>query len=205
MPNLGNILGGMMATGMAGRSRRGRHMAAAPLGLPKTAGIAALGYLAYKAYKDYQGKQSPGEPAAQPQTGAAGESLGDRLADLLRPEERAAPEQALGDQKALLLIRAMIAAAASDGEITPVERQRILDSLEQAGADDEDRRFLANELASPHPVDGLIRNVKDEETAQQVYLASTMAIDADTPAEQSYLRYLADRLGIQPGQTPGTA
>jgi uncharacterized membrane protein YebE (DUF533 family) len=33
----------------------------------------------------------------------------------------------------------------------------------------------------------------------EVYLASAIAIDADTPAEQAYLRYLAATLGLDDG------
>ena len=33
----------------------------------------------------------------------------------------------------------------------------------------------------------------------EVYLASAIAIEADTPAEQAYLRYLAATLGLEDG------
>ena len=102
----------------------------------------------------------------------------------------------MGDQKALLLIRAMIAAANADGQITAVERQRILGKLDEAGADVEDRRIVEQELQQPRSLDALLRDVTDPETAEQVYLASEMAIDAGSPAEKSYLQYLAARLNL---------
>jgi len=225
MANLTGLLGTMLATGMAGRSHRGPSFAASPFGLGggasrggfrQTAGLAALGYLAYKAYQDYQ-RNNPSQPQAQAQAGSGGghvlgggqpstqaqarqgdESLGDRLSRMLRPEQRAAPEAAVDDPKALLLIRAMVAAAAADGVIDADERRRIIGRAEDAGAGPEERRLLERELAAPQSIDTLVRDVRDPETAEQVFLASTLAIEADTPAERSYLQYLAARLNLDP-------
>jgi uncharacterized membrane protein YebE (DUF533 family) len=128
-----------------------------------------------------------------------GPTLGERLAASLKPHERPeaqAAAETMGDQKALLLIRAMIAAANADGQITAVERQRILSKLDEAGADADDRRIVEQELQQPRSLDALLRDVTDPETAEQVYLASEMAIDAGSPAEKSYLQYLAARLNL---------
>ena len=62
--------------------------------------------------------------------------------------------------------------------------------------DQDDRAFVEREMASPAALDNLLRDVHGEEEAEQFYLASELAIDADTDAERSYLRYLADRLKI---------
>ena len=102
----------------------------------------------------------------------------------------------MGDQKALLLIRAMIAAANADGQITAVERQRILGKLDEAGADADDRRTVEQELQQPRSLDALLRDVTDPETAEQVYLASEMAIDTGSPAEKSYLQSRGARLNL---------
>jgi|HigsolmetaAR203D_1030402.scaffolds.fasta_scaffold00076_62 uncharacterized membrane protein YebE (DUF533 family) len=223
MANLNGILGSMLATGMAGRSRRGPSFASSPFGMggsgrsmaagasgggfKQAAGIAALGYLAYKAYQQYQqssptrGEGAAGGEPASPQAGTSdGPSLGERLAGLLRPEQQTKPDAALDDEKALLLIRAMIGAANADGQISPDERQRILSRLQEAGASDEDRRFIEAELASPRPIDSLVADIRDGETAEQVYLASEMAIEPDSPAERSYLDYLAARLNLSEAQ-----
>ncbi|HYD31128.1 MAG TPA: tellurite resistance TerB family protein [Azospirillaceae bacterium] len=229
MANLTGLLGTMLATGMAGRSRRGPAFASSPFGMGtsgmagggmargmpmagssgggvgQAAGLAALGYLAYKTYQDYQrnnpSSSQPGQTtpsSGQPQARQGGESLGERLMGMMRPEQRAQPEAALGDEKALLLIRAMVAAAAADGQISPDERQRMLSRLDDAGAGPEDHRVLEQELAAPQSVDSLVRLVRDAETAEQVYVVSAMAIEPDTDAERSYLQYLAARLNLDP-------
>jgi uncharacterized membrane protein YebE (DUF533 family) len=135
-------------------------------------------------------------PSSRP---SGGPTLGERLAASLKPHEQPeaqAAAETMGDQKALLLIRAMIAAANADGQITAVERQRILSKLDEAGADADDRRIVEQELQQPRSLDALLRDVTDPETAEQVYLASEMAIDAGSPAEKSYLQYLAARLNL---------
>ncbi len=143
--------------------------------------------------------------------GAGGGSLGDRLSQMLQPrapqpeaaqpapaDEGAYPALAMEDQHALLLIRAMIAAANADGEITAQERGRILSALDEAGAGPEERRVVEQELDRPQSLDSLVQAVHDPQTAEQVYMASMMAVDRNSETERSYLQYLATRLRIDP-------
>ena len=102
----------------------------------------------------------------------------------------------MDDAQALLLIRAMIAAANADGQITPDERSRILQHLDKAGAGQEERRIVEQEIQSPRPLDDIIREVRDQDTAEQVYLASEIALRGGSATEQRYLDFLASRLNI---------
>ena len=228
MADLQRLLGGMLASGMGGRSRRGPAFAASPFlgsrssgtgGFRNMAGLGALAYLGYKAYQEYQknnpdaaGATTAGTRAGAGTTGTApagagtasregGPSLGERLGGLLGMGTEPAPEPepaTLDDAHAMLLIRAMIAAANADGEITPDERQRITGKLDQAGAGADERAVLERELANPRSVDQILREVDDQETAEQVYLASRIAMNPDTAAERAYLDLLAARLEIPP-------
>jgi uncharacterized membrane protein YebE (DUF533 family) len=129
------------------------------------------------------------EPAEPPSAAAEGEA-----ADL--------PEAARIDEgRALLLIRAMIAAANADGRITPEERQRIVAQVDEAGGDAEDHRVIEQELANPKPLDPLLAEVRDHDTAQQFYAASRAAMDGESPTQTSYLDYLRNRLGLPPEET----
>ena len=219
MADLQRLLGGMLASGMGGRSRRGPAFAASPFlgssrasafgGFRKTAGLGALAYLGYKAYQEYK-KNNPDAAEAGAGGGArgggttspeSGPSLGERLGDMLGMGGEREPEPepaALDDAHAMLLIRAMIAAANADGEITPDERQRITGRLDQAGAGTDERAVLERELQNPRSVDQIVRDVHDQETAEQVYLASRLAMNPDTAAERAYLDFLASRLEIPP-------
>ena len=227
MADLQRLLGGMVASGMGGRSRRGPAFAASPFlgsrssgmgGLGNMAGLGALAYLGYKAYQEYQ-KNNPGAAGARTAgtaragagtTGTAaagagtasrqgGPSLGERIGDILGlgSEPAREPEPAtIDDAHAMLLIRAMIAAANADGEITPDERQRITSKLDQAGAGPDESAGGARGLQNPRSVDQIVREVDGSETAEQVYLASRIAMNPDTAAERAYLDFLAARLNI---------
>jgi len=110
----------------------------------------------------------------------------------------AAPQVA--SETALLLIRAMISAAKADGEIDAKEMQGIIERLEQAGASAEERAFVMTEIAKPLDLDGLVAQVGSPQLAPEVYAASLMAIDVDTPEEEAYLRTLAEKLGLPAAQ-----
>ncbi|EWY40449.1 hypothetical protein N825_34700 [Skermanella stibiiresistens SB22] len=94
------------------------------------------------------------------------------------------------------MIRAMIAAANADGQITAEERQRIIQHLDKAGAGAEERRIVEQEIASPKPLDDIIRQSRDQDTAEQIYLASEIAIRGGSETERRYLDFLASRLNI---------
>ena len=143
--------------------------------LGKGAGLAALGGLALHALENHQRRQGV-EP---------------RESGL--PE---APQETVSDGDAVLMIRAMVAAANADGRIDEDEQRRIEEQLAKASVSDEERDFVAREIRQPAGVEELAREARTPELAQQVYAASLLAMTADSAAEQSYLRYLADRLGL---------
>lgn len=134
--------------------------------------------------------------------------MGDAVGSYHDPAS-AAPDGAMGgdaappteadqidDDRALLLIRAMIAAANADGVISADERQRIIAQVDAAGGDADDHRIIEQELANPKPLDTLLAEVDDHDTAQQFYAASRAAMDGQTATQTSYLDYLRNRLGL---------
>lgn len=101
-------------------------------------------------------------------------------------------------ETALLLVRAMIAAANADGRIDETERSGILARLTEAGVDGAERDALVAELERPVPPSALVAGVRSPQMAAQVYAVSLAAIKADTDAEKAYLRGLAAMLGLPP-------
>ena len=106
------------------------------------------------------------------------------------------PEATVSQETATLVLRAMIDAAKADGHIDATERQKITAKLQESGADPDSLSFLEREMARPADPDGLAADAPDPVVAAQVYAASLLAIEVDTPAEQAYLRHLAGRLGL---------
>jgi len=100
------------------------------------------------------------------------------------------------NDRALVMIRSMLTAAKADGQIDAGEQERILGKLNDAGADQNMRQYIQDELQKPVDIDGLASEVDSPHMATEVYTASLFAIDVDTPGEQAYMNKLADRLGL---------
>ncbi len=100
------------------------------------------------------------------------------------------------NDRALVMIRAMLMAAKADGQIDAGEQERILGKLNEAGADQEMRQYIQSELQKPVDVDSLAAEVDSPHMATEIYTASLFAIDVDTQGEQAYMSQLADRLGL---------
>lgn len=100
------------------------------------------------------------------------------------------------NDRALVMIRAMLSAAKADGQIDADEQQRILGKLNDAGATAEMNRFIQDELQKPVDIEDLAKEVDSPHMATEVYTASLFAIDIDTPGEQAYMNQLATRLGL---------
>ena len=93
----------------------------------------------------------------------------------------------------------MINAAKADGTIDDKEVQRILGQLQDGGADQEAQDFLLQEMARPMQTGALVAAVAGRpELAAEVYAASLLAIEVDTPKERQYLDQLAASLQLDP-------
>jgi uncharacterized membrane protein YebE (DUF533 family) len=178
----GGAAAGTLATLLLG-SKDGREIAGDVL---KLGAAAVLGGLAYKAYTNYK----EGKPL-----------VGTRAAEFLAAARQGAtlPGAPPAEAHALLLLRAMIASALSDGLIDAQERERIVGRLADLGVGAEERQFLEREIAAPWSPQQFAAAAATPEVRSEIYLASLVAIEADTPAEQAYLRYLAATLGLEEG------
>lgn len=107
------------------------------------------------------------------------------------------PEPA-AEGHAHVLLQAMINAAKADGNLDGAEMERIMTRLDELGEDKEARDFVLGELRRPFDLEALAAQVRTVELAAEVYAASLLAIEVDTPAEQDYLRDLARRLKLPP-------
>jgi uncharacterized membrane protein YebE (DUF533 family) len=174
----GLLLGGLAGLALGTRGGRSLVGTAAKLG-----GLALVGGLAYKAWQTYQA----GQPAAAAGTG-----------DVLPAPQGSGYAEGDGDDnaRALLMVRAMIAAAAADGVVDEAERARIMGNLQQAGLSDEAAVFLDQEMANPMDASGLVQLATTPEQAAQVYTAARLAIDPDHESEQTFLADLAAGLGL---------
>ncbi|SMG23815.1 DUF533 domain-containing protein [Paracoccus sp. J56] len=171
---LGGVLGGAAAGGLGGilgdlLGGRGGAQAQAPEG--STGGLAQKG--------------------AQPQNDASfGELFNEALATGDEPSTAPTPEQ---NALAGLMLRAMIQAAKSDGEIDEQEKAKLMSEFGEL--DDEERAFIREQMAAPVNAAALAREVP-EGFGPQIYLMSLMAIEFDNRKEAEYLHELAQNLGL---------
>lgn len=100
------------------------------------------------------------------------------------------------NDQAILMIRAMVNAAKSDGRIDQEEQQNIIGKL---GADvsDAEVEFLKKEFASPLDADGFAKSIP-EGMETDIYVISLTAIELDTQNEARYLGQLAEGLKMDP-------
>jgi uncharacterized membrane protein YebE (DUF533 family) len=163
----------------------GREVAGGAL---KLGGLAAVAGLAYKAYQNYQSGKTPAETpqASEP--------------ELLSPPDDSSFHPATAPQGehefALVLVRAMIAAARADGMVDDDEKARIIEKLSLSGINSDTQEFLANELNAPVDIDALVAAAVTDAQKVELYTASRLAIDPKTRAERGYLDLLAGRLKL---------
>lgn len=202
---LGGMLGGMLGGGQQQpNAQQGGGMGG--MGSAGAGGIGGMlgGLLAGKGQQgggigglleSLGGGATPGQVQGQPpapNNGSMGSVLNSAFENFGEPEQAPSPAQ---EDQAKLFLRAMIAAAKSDGHIDDQEKQKILGEL--GDVDAEEAAFVQQELAAPLDVDGLVRDVPSG-MEQQVYLMSLMGIDLDNAAEARYLDSLAKGMGISP-------
>ena len=139
--------------------------------LVKAGSMAALGMLAYKAYQNWQGNQAQ----AQPQSAFA-------------------PIGQIAEDHSRIILRTMIAAAASDGLIDDAEKQVI---ARESGDDPETAAWLAAEYANPATVEELAAAVgNDQALAAETYLAARLVCADLSRKEIVFLSRLSQALGL---------
>jgi len=177
----GAALGGLGVLLLGTKGGRGLAGNAAALG-----GLAMIGGLAYKAWQNHQAGKSPSAPAqieAAPDASPFGETGN-------VDQDNAA---------AMLVLRAMIAAAACDGVVDNEERSRIIGALEGAGLDVHAAKFLDAEFAKPASIADLASAANTPALAAQAYTAARIAIDSVSAQEKAFLSDLASALKLDAG------
>ena len=122
--------------------------------------------------------------------------LGGLLNDALQGNESAQPTQDQ-ERQAEVMLRAMISAAKSDGEIDAEEQRKITEHLGDVST--EELELVRQIMKEPQDLPRLISSVPAG-MEQQVYLMSLLAIDLDSKPEAQYLDQLAKGLNISEQQ-----
>lgn len=201
---IGGLLNGALE-GNFGKKKKKKHRSSSLgglLGNNKTAigmGLMGLAFAAFEHFQKNQGTSGMGgfgfggNPASTPPPPPPGA----RPTAPPPPPPGASPAESQ-EQEALLILRAMIAAANADYQIDQEERDGIIDKAREAGLSEEELELIAGELEHPVGLTDVVKAVQNPQQAEEVYVASLLAIDVDTEAEKNYLRALRDRLKLAP-------
>jgi uncharacterized membrane protein YebE (DUF533 family) len=114
------------------------------------------------------------------------------------PRERfeIGPGPDANESRAVLLIRAMIAAACADGHLDASERAAILNRVDDMGLAAEENVLVFDALQAPPSQADIAACVDSPELAIEVYASSLVALDRSRRESEMYLEALAFRLGL---------
>jgi uncharacterized membrane protein YebE (DUF533 family) len=170
----GALAGGALALLLG--SKGGRKIGGSAL---KLGSLAALGSMAYKAYQSWQAEQG------QTATVAPGTPV----------DQLSGPP---AEQRSMVLLRAMIAAAKADGHVDQTERAHIESALARLDVDADTLGFFQRELSGPADPKAIAALADSPEAAAEIYLTSRLAVDLDSAMERAYLEDLATHLRLDP-------
>ena len=179
---LGQLGTGVAAGGVLGLllgTKRGRSIGGSAL---KYGSVAALGAVAFRAYSQWQAQQA--EQAAH---SAASVTVA-RTVNLLPALEVETHSRAM--------LKALIAAAKSDGHLDEGERGLIDAEMVRLQADTNERAWLEAELQRPLDPAEVARAATTPELAAEMYLASLLVIDDTSFMERAYLDEFARQLKL---------
>lgn len=177
----GAAAGGIMALLVGNKSARKFAGKAATYG-----GAAVLGGLALKAFQNYKSNSSAGATAVAPNPGAVNPQDLNQLTH----------GETLPVSFELSLIKAMIAAAKSDGHMDHIEQKKIFDAISSSGLSSEEKSIVFDCFQRDIPMHELIPEQGSLEMSSEIYLASYLVIEPDQVQERYHLSQLAQALGL---------
>jgi len=135
--------------------------------------------------------------AAMKHAGQGSQRMPRALMDAQTPED----EEAL-ERDAEIIVKAMINAAKADGQVDDTEIQTITGKMGENGMTEKEKEFFLAEVKKPLNTNAVIASADGRpDMAAQIYAASLLAIEVDTPGEQQYSRDLAQGLNLAPEVT----
>jgi uncharacterized membrane protein YebE (DUF533 family) len=183
----GAAVGGVL--GLLLGSRSGRRLGGSAI---KLGSVAALGMLAWNTYNDWQAQQAQaGAAGAGGEAGAGAKGAPVQSAPPALPAPQA-------DAHGRALLKAMIAAAKSDGHLDERERELVQAELRRTDAGAELSHWVQVELQQPLNAAAVAAQATGPEMAAEIYLASVLVVDETSAVERAYLDQLAQALRLAP-------
>lgn len=145
----------------------------------KLGSIAAIGGIAWKAYQNYNNKNN----------GITNSNNGATPINELDDKE--------ANQRSVTLLKAMIAAAKSDGHVADAELAEIDKQIKNLGLEGDTAKIIQEELAKPLDITEIAALAEgDEAKAAEIYLVSAVVTDRENDKERQYLDALAKAMKL---------
>ena len=142
----------------------------------KLGSIAAMGGVAWKAYQIYQEKKGITSSSAMPINELKGEEA---------------------QQRSVVLLTAMIAAAKVDGHVGHEEMAEINKQIKNLGLEGDTAKIIQEELEKPLDIEAIAALAEGEEAkAAEIYLVSAVITNKENEKERQYLDDLAKAMKI---------
>lgn len=172
----GAIAAGALALMLGTKS--GRQLSGAAL---KLGSLAALGGIAWKAWQNTQDNKSA------------------EVAPDAKAIEHISIDQLEGDaanERAMILIKAMIAVAKADGKMVDDEKALINRQIKRLGLDAKLEDVMKAGSVTPLSAKSVAKMATSQEVAAEIYLVSIMVADEENIQEGAYINQLASALDL---------
>jgi uncharacterized membrane protein YebE (DUF533 family) len=169
----GAMAAGVMALLLG--TKTGRNVTSSAL---KLGSLAAVGSIAWQAYQNWSAGNENAAKNGEPTQS---------VSNLLEEEQ---------NDRSLLLLKAMIAAAKADDHVDEEEMASIQKQVTELGLTGDIAGFIQAEMASPTCLEGLASQCETPAVASEVYLVSSLMINKRSEAESAYLDALAAALKL---------
>ncbi len=162
----------------------------------KIGSLAAVGGIAYKTWQNWQEEQ-------RQKANDASETKEDRAKDLhqeFQQEPKALPVDKLdgkeAEERSQILVKAMIAAAKSDGKMNKDETENINTQIKKLGLGTDIEDVLKAGMVTPLSAKSVAKMADDKEIAAEIYIVSMLVTNIENNQEKSYMGALAKALAL---------
>lgn len=170
----GAIVAGTLAVLLG--TRTGRQVTGSAI---KLGSLAAVGGVAWQAYQNYKNNEN-----------------------ISTAEDEVVPinevkDEVEANERSVTLLKAMIAAAKSDGHVNEDEIKEVKQQVKTLGLEGDVATILEEELAKPLDIEEIAALAAGEEAkAAEIYLVSAVIVNKDNEKERQYLEDLAKAMKI---------
>ncbi|MEE9304177.1 MAG: tellurite resistance TerB family protein [Thiotrichaceae bacterium] len=161
----------------------------------KIGSLAAVGGIAYKTWQNWQEEQTK---AAKDAKTHKEEKQSEILAKIEPPKALSVDrlEGEAAEERSQILVKAMIAAAKSDGKMNKEETAGINQQIKKLGLGTDIEDVLKAGMVTPLSAKSVAKMADDKEIAAEIYIVSMLVTDTENNQEKSYMNSLAEALEL---------